>query len=164
MLRKITFLILVSLSFVTMALGKYPALCRVSGLHYVKKSVSLFSQHTAKPRLYAIYNQSQHAIWLTHEKKHPSVSAGWDSQLAPERWSALLVTRRRFGLNCRIQDKTGKMTTLPCRRVIRICQYSDFYSKNPVLGGYWVAENLPYKKLIDQIRARGFTVETGGQK
>lgn len=137
-----------------------PYLCRVSGLKYTYASVIFFSQHTASPRLYAIHNMTRDTIWLTHERKHPSASAGWSSELASDRWSAILVTGRKFDLQCNIQTKAGKMMMMPCRRVISACQYSDFDSKNPIGGGYWVAENLTYPELSAHIAKRGFVLPT----
>lgn len=135
-----------------------PYLCRVSGLKYAYASVIFFSQHTASPRLYAIHNMTHDTIWLTHERKHPSASAGWSSELAPGRWSAILVTGRKFDLQCNIQTRSGKMMMMPCERMVWVCQYSDFDSKNPIGGGYWVAENLMYHELSAHITKRGFVL------
>lgn len=156
--KKLLLLIFLALPFSIFAIEKFPHFCRVSGLHYEKKSILFFSQHTAKPRLYVIHNISTHPIWLVHDNKHQSASAGWNSQLFPKRWTAVLVTRRNFSLNCQFQKKSGAMVTLACQHVIRACQYSHFYSKNPVMGGYWVAENLPLPALETQLRARGLSL------
>lgn len=143
----------------TFALAKFPTQCRVSGLKYSHADISLFSQHTSYPRLYVFENAGAHPIWLNHSDKNKGgMDAGWASQLFPHHWSALLVTQRRFDLTCQTQTKSHGMVTVPCKKVLRACQFSEFTSKNPVGGGYWVAESVPYRALESRIRARGFTL------
>ncbi len=146
----------------TLFAAEFPHLCRVSGLRFSKESVLLFSQHTSKPRMYVIQNISHSPIWLNHEKKNPSASAGWSSRLFPNRWSAILVTDRNFDLQCEFQKKSGGMKAMPCKQRIRVCQFSEFYAKNPLSGGYWVVENVPFRALLSRIGARGFSLP--GQK
>ncbi|MCX7125459.1 MAG: hypothetical protein NTU49_06895, partial [Gammaproteobacteria bacterium] len=88
-MKKIILLISILFSTSLFAITKFPNQCRISGVRFLKESVSLFSQHTAKPRLYAIENTGKKAIWLTHNAKNPSASAGWASQLMPNHWSAI---------------------------------------------------------------------------
>lgn len=145
-----------------LALANFPHGCRVSGVRFSQGNAMLFSQHTAKPRLYVIHAISKHAIWLTHQDFSRAGSAGWaagwGSSLSPHCWSALLVTQKNFSLSCHDQQKSGHGVKLPCDQLIRICQYSDFYSKHPVGGGYWVAENLAQNVLELHIRQRGFVL------
>jgi len=151
------FLCLLIFPALIFASEKFPHRCRISGLHYSHESILLFSQHTAKPRLYVFNNISAHPIWLTHERKNNrGVGAGWDSPLFPKHWSAILVTRRRFNFQCHFQNKAGRLFKIPCHRVIRACQFSEFYAKNPIGGGYWVVENVLFHALEPKIRARGF--------
>ena len=138
--------------------AKLPHLCRVSGLRFSDKSIVLFSQHTAKPRMYVIHNISHEAIWLNHEVKDRGVSAGWSSPLLPNHWSAILVTDRNFDLQCHFLKKSGGAITLPCKKVVTACQFSEFYSHNPISGGYWVAENVLLRALVPRISARGFVL------
>ncbi|PIZ03935.1 MAG: hypothetical protein COY58_06720 [Gammaproteobacteria bacterium CG_4_10_14_0_8_um_filter_38_16] len=148
-------------SLLATAAEKFPAQCRVSGLRYEQANVLLFSQHTSKPRLYVMENTAHYPIWVTHEKKHnPGASAGWASQIMPMHWSSLLVTRRHFSLTCQRQAKSGRISTVSCSAVLRVCQFSQFFSKNPISGGYWVAESLPYAALEAHIRKRGFELPT----
>lgn len=153
---------LLLLPVTVLALTHFPHQCRVSGVRFSKESAILFSQHTAKPRLYVIHSISTQSIWLTHEDLNRAGSAGWAagwaSSLSPNHWSALLVTQKNFFLSCHYQQKSGRMMTLPCNQLIHICQYSDFYSKHPMGGGYWVAENLPRHVLEPQILKRGFVL------
>ncbi|EKD77765.1 MAG: hypothetical protein ACD_42C00189G0002 [uncultured bacterium] len=141
----------------------FPPQCRVSGLRYSKHAILFFSQHTAKPRLYVMTNISKNLIWLTHERKNPGVGAGWDSQLRSKRWSALLVTQRQLDLQCHVQLHSGTIKMIPCEKVLRACQFSQFYFQNPMSGGFWVVEDLPIKALEKRIQARGFHV-TGLQQ
>lgn len=144
-------------SVMTFAAEKFPAQCKVSGLRYHHAKIILFSQHTAKPRLYAIQNTSKKAIWITHESSR-GMSAGWDSQLSSQHWAALLMTHPNFEFGCRLSSKNGRMKKVPCKQVLHVCQFSHFYSKNPISAGYWVGENLTLKALMTRIRARGFEV------
>ncbi|OGT41519.1 MAG: hypothetical protein A3F13_03715 [Gammaproteobacteria bacterium RIFCSPHIGHO2_12_FULL_40_19] len=148
---------------ITLFAAEFPNFCRVSGLRFSKASVLLFSQHTSKPRMYVIQNISHSPIWLNHEKKNPSASAGWSSRLFPDHWSAILVTDRNFDLQCQFQKKSGAMRAMPCKQMIRVCQFSEFYSKNPLSGGYWVVENVPFRALLSRIDARGFSLPDPGQ-
>lgn len=143
----------------TFALAKFPTQCRVSGLRYVHSDIALFSQHTSSPRLYVFENTGLSPIWLNHtDKNKGGMGAGWASQLFPRHWSALLVTQRNFDLMCQMQTKTRGMVTVPCKKVLHACQFSQFTSKNLVAGGYWVTESVPYRMLESRIRARGFTL------
>lgn len=137
------------------AADQFPSHCEHTGLKFSHGKIILFSQHTAKPRLYAIHNISHDPLWITHNVKNPSASAGWASQLSPMHWSALLVTRHRFNLICQIQEKSGGMKNVACGTVVRVCQYSYVYPKHPVDAGYWAVENVPFKALASKIRERG---------
>lgn len=141
------------------AVEHFPSQCRVSGLRFTGKSISLYSQHTAMPRLYVIHNISKHSLWITHESKSGrGMSAGWASSLHANHWSAILIGRRQFSLICQYQRKSGGVMNTSCRRVIRICQFSHVYTKNPIGGDYWVAENVVYHALVPRIRHRGFVI------
>lgn len=144
-------------SAITFATETFPAQCKVSGLRYHNSNIILFSQHTAKPRLYAIQNTSKKAVWMSHESA-AGMGAGWDSQLSSQHWAALLMMHRTFEFSCRLSSKDGRMKKVPCKQVLRVCQFSHFYSKNPISAGYWVGENLTLKALMTRIRARGFEV------
>lgn len=145
---------LILFSVMGFAANSFPPLCRISGLQFSRDDLMLFSQHTTKPRLYAIHNISHYPLWITHNVKNPSASAGWASQLSPNNWSALLVTRKKFNVICQVQTKSG-IKNIDCGKVIRVCQYSHVYSKHPLDAGYWAVENVPLKSLASKIRARG---------
>ncbi len=149
-------LCLSALPVIAFANTQFAKQCQVSGIKYSHKSVSLFSQHTAKPRLYAIENTSKHPIWLNHQRKQVGMGAGWASELFPNHWSALLVTKRVFGLQCQIAKKSGGMPSVPCKKVLHVCQFGQFDSKNPMMGGYWVVENVLFPALEPRMRKRGF--------
>lgn len=151
-----SFFVLSVLPITVFAAQQFPTQCRVSGLKYVHDSISLFSQHTAYPRLYVLENISKHPIWLNHDDHRSGMDAGWASELFPQRWSAILVTQHNFDLTCHWHNKSGHMEKLPCHIILRACQFSEFTVKNPISGGYWVAESVPYRALESSIRARGF--------
>lgn len=159
-MNKCLWVVLVSLIVVSAAAAKsiFPLQCKVSGLQYKNSKVILFAQHTTKPRLYAIQNNSKNVVWLSHERGNRGVGAGWDSRLNSQHWSALLMTRPKFDLTCHIQKPKSRMKAVPCKQVLRICQFSWLYSKNPLSGGYWVGENLPLPDLMKRIRERRFEV------
>ena len=145
-------------SMTSFAAEKFSDQCRNSGISFEQNDVSFFSQHTAKPRLYAITNHFFHPIWLTNSEKSAGVGAGWDSQLSPHQWSVLLVTQKNFSLKCHWQKKPGVISNIPCDKVITVCQFSDFTVNHPVSGGYWVTENILFSQLIPRIQKRGFAI------
>jgi len=155
-MKKFYFMIILFFSTSIFAAEKFPALCQISGIHFGKGAVLFYAQHTAKPRLYAIKNKSDKAIWLTHQKKNPSASAGWDTQIMPNHWSVILVTERNFDLQCHFQTKSEGMKDVPCKKFLNVCQFNDFSSKHPIEGGYWVVENVLFPALEPRMHARGF--------
>lgn len=157
MKKSIAVVLMAAISTAVFAVHSFPAQCKVSGLRYDHANIILFSQHTAKPRLYAIQNSSKKTIWITHESNR-GMSAGWDSQLSSQRWAALLMMHPNFKFGCRLSNKTGRMKKVPCESVLHVCQFSQLYSKNPISAGYWVGENLSLKELMTRIHARGFEV------
>ena len=157
-MRKIFSVMVMSVvSTAVFAVQSDPAQCKVSGLRYDHANVALFSQHTAKPRLYAIKNTSESAILITHDSTR-GMSAGWASQLSSQHWSGLLMTHPNFDLSCYALKKIGGMKKVSCKQVLHVCQFSQLYSKNPISAGYWVGENLTLNALMTRIRARGFEV------
>ena len=154
MKKYIIFLILFVFTTASFAAEKFPHGCRVSGLRFSKNSLLFFSQHTAKPRIYAIHNISNTMIFLTHDRKNWGAGAGWDSELQKNHWSAILITRRIFNLHCERREKSGRVHAVLCSHLIRACQLSDFYSKNPIAGGFWVTENVLFNQLESNIRKR----------
>ncbi|HLB56405.1 MAG TPA: hypothetical protein VJK30_03650 [Coxiellaceae bacterium] len=156
---KLLFITFIIFPLIISATEKFPTHCRISGLRFSHHSILFFSQHTAMPRLYVIKNISKKIIWLTHEKKNPGASAGWDTQLSPQHWSAILITRRQFDLHCHFQNKAGVMMRASCEHMIRACQFSEFYSHHPIGGSYWVVENVLFRDLMSRIRARGFSLK-----
>ena len=147
--------ILISETAVQAALT-FPSQCKVSGLRYDQGQLVLFAQHTAKPRLYAIQNRSKYALWVVHTGE--GMSAGWDTQFSSNHWSSILITRPMLALSCHLSLKNDKLKTVPCQSVLRVCQFSQWYAKHPISGGYWVAENLPLPKMMSHMHARGFVV------
>lgn|SRR3990167_806921 len=154
-MKKIFFTIILIFSSSVFSATLFPKACQVSGLRYHHDAVILFSQHTAKPRLYAIHNISKYPLWITHVVKNPSASAGWASALSPGHWSAILITEHEFNLVCQLQKKTGSMKNIPCSQVIRLCQFSVVNPAHPVDGSYWVVENVALHALVPKIRSRG---------
>ena len=160
-MKKILLSIVILLLISTSALTKttsFPQQCKVSGLRYDKDQLVLFAQHTAKPRLYAIHNISRDALWIVHEGNGSGMQAGWDSTLSAHHWSAILMMHRVFNFQCKAILKNQSMKTVSCQSVLRVCQFSSWYAKHPMSGGYWVAENLPLPTLMHHLHARGFVM------
>lgn len=159
-MKKSISIFLAGLFFVSVVAAKsfFPPQCKISGLHFKKNNIDFFAQHTAKPRLYAIQNISKGVVWLTHDSGGRGMGAGWDSQITSQQWSALLMTKPHFNFSCHFQKKDGGMKIVPCQQVLRVCQFSWLYAKNPISGGYWVGEDLTLPNLMQRIRERGFEV------
>ncbi|MCX7120575.1 MAG: hypothetical protein NTZ67_02180 [Gammaproteobacteria bacterium] len=156
-MKKIYFFAMLIFSVPIFAAEQFPPACQISGIHFGRGAVLLYAQHTAKPRLYAIQNKGTVPVWLSHQKKKPGMSAGWDSQLKPNQWSVILLTERNFDLQCHFQTKAGAVIEIPCIAHLSVCQFNDFTAKRPIDGGYWVTEDAPLADLKSRMDARGFT-------
>jgi hypothetical protein len=101
-----------------------------------------------KPVLLLIHNVSSSELWLTHPSDK-GVSAGWSSQIQGGNWSALVLNKKSFALQC-IESQPGHEQQVPCIGLITVCQWTKdvkFASPNTA----WAGENKPLKELMQSV-------------
>jgi len=112
------------------------------------KNVVLLNTRVAKSAVYVLSNTSLKPLWLNHEKQNPGAGAGFASQLFPKKWSALLITQKAFSVSCQVSTPGG-MTAVPCRSVLKICQFQGLHLTKS--GDYWVAESVTHPVMMKKI-------------
>lgn len=105
-------------------------------------------------QIFFVKNASKESLWLDHPVEHRSASAGWSSYIQPEKWSALLVSRKEFAISCAV-IQPGKVNYQKCADVISVCipKQASFESKRK--GSYWLAENKSWDELLTALEKRG---------
>ena len=133
---------------------RLPANCINTDVIYRQGRVILHAINNHKPQLYFFFNKSDYLLMLNHEDPHPSASAGWGSSLRPRHWSAFMVTQPRFSLTCATMRKQ-KVQPLSCHGVLVACYFKNFIDQGHLSSGtIWIAENLLYSDLIDEMKKR----------
>lgn len=135
-----------------------PSSCRplpVSG-----ESVMLSSK---KPVLILIHNLSEGDIWITHPVADPGASAGFSSNLMSKKWSALVVNKKSFELNC-IESKPGHEQQIPCEGQLAVCKWPTVKITSQNIGTYWAAENMNWSDLTTYLGGRGFSLPASVNK
>ena len=110
---------------------------------------------SSKPSVILIQNHAQNDIWLTHPVSEPSASAGWNSRLQAQHWSALTLNVKSFEISC-IESQPGHEQTVPCKDVIAACKWSAMQVPPKEEGTYWAAEDMLLPQLSDYLARRGF--------
>ena len=87
------------------------------------------------------------------------MSAGWASRSQPNRWSAILINKPHFTLNC-LQLLAPGRRLLDCAKLTDVYQIKQLTWPSHHLGTYWVTENQPLSKFYLAIKKRGFTVKS----
>jgi len=95
-------------------------------------------------KIYLIHNISAKSIWVDHPSKKQSASAGWASFITPGNWSALLIDKKNFIINCS-QIKPGEVVDLNCNNTIAVYLYPMPTQKK---GTYWLVEDKSYNELL----------------
>lgn len=112
------------------------------------------------PRIYLLKNISNETILLNrYQRVNPGASAGWSSMINPKHWSALFLTQTHFKLTCTSKNIQNKFQKVPCIRRIQVFAIKKFTKPSKSEGGYWIAENQRFHKLLKIIKRRGFHFE-----
>lgn len=139
---------LLMVASVSKAAVEFPVACK--GIAAVSEQWTI---NEGKASLYFINNTSEHDVWLTHTQKEPAASAGWASELASGKWSAIQMDRNGFAFDC-TESRPGHEQRVACQDVIAVCkQQATLNAKEK--GSFWVAENLPLKQLQSSVQRRG---------
>lgn len=148
-MQRFLFIVLTFFSSHLFAEALLPAGCQP--LRIEGESVLLKTQKSA---LFMIYNAGDKVLWLTHPVDNAGASAGWTSQLQPQRWSALSIGED-FSLSC-VESTPGHEQQIPCQDAISVCRYKKVQFPQDAEGSYWAGENLPLNELLAHLSKRGF--------
>lgn len=128
----------------------FPATCNPIAVQ--KESVIL---KTTQAQVVLINNTSVSDLWITHPVADPGASAGWSSHLEAGNWSAMVVDKDSFELNC-IESKPGHEQQIPCAGQIAICEWPTVKIPADVKGTFWVGENMTLQALTAQLGGNGY--------
>ena len=156
-MRVFAFFYCLLLSFYVAAESTLPFGCQAVAVQ--GESVTLKAK---KSSLFFIHNLTSTDLWLTHPITHPSASAGWTTQLKKGNWSAFVLKKGPFVLNC-IESRPGHEQQSPCEGAIAVCQWNGKGVKVPSNAQkttFWVAEDMSLAGLTAAVGARGFVIPT----
>jgi len=131
----------------------------VAATFKVNNEIILNNTSTTQANLYILKNRSTNSLWLQHEPKHPSASAGWSSQLGSGHVSAIWMLKPHFYLKCQVANEKGMFVDVSCKKnievkILAICKMPKLASQS----SYWVVENQKKLDLIKILAARGFEI------
>lgn len=106
-----------------------------------------------QPTVYLLQNKSDHDLWLVHDVQDPGASAGWTSLLKVQQFSAIMVDRKQFSLQC-VEKKPGAQQYVSCQAVLYVCTWPDPELNHAKKGTYWIAEDMPFSDLKMTIKNR----------
>lgn len=107
----------------------------------------------SKQTLYLLQNKSEQDLWLVHDVPDPGAGAGWTSLLKAKQFSAIMVNREQFALQC-VEKKPGSQQYVACQDVLSVCTWPDPDLLQAKKGTYWVAEDMPFDDLKIAIKNR----------
>lgn len=110
-----------------------------------------------KPRLVFIHNTTENDLWITHQVVDSGANAGWSSRLQANKWSALVVAKGPFAIEC-IESKPGHEQQIPCPGAIVMCQWKKSKMPKDHKGDYWAAEDMTLRALMAAIGDKGFKI------
>ncbi|KTD76524.1 hypothetical protein [Legionella waltersii] len=124
------------------------------GLQVQGEAVTIVAK---KSKLILIHNTSQHDIWITHPVSDPGASAGWTSKISTGNWSALVVDKPNFILNC-IESTPGHEQQTPCEGAIVACKWKGVKIPTSNQGTFWAGEDMSLSGLKTALGGRGFVI------
>ena len=161
-MKKVIYLILFSI-FLTACSGEHPSNDDFNnslnqGIQTTYDQIILNATQSAEnSAVYMLQNTSDQSIYVNHPADHPgTASAGWASRLDPNQWSALALDRENFAITCHAILNQGKIQDVPCANVLNVKRIK---ASTNTSGSYWIAENMPYKKVLQVMGSRGFKIE-----
>jgi hypothetical protein len=119
--------------------------CKPTTVFY-KDNELIFKQqlNNGEAGVYLLHNTSKETLTLDHRKKDAGAGAGWASQIAPNHWSAIIISDPQFNMQCTTTTKDG-LQVRDCA-VLKICQ-----PKNMAIiqaeGNYWTEEDKSLRDL-----------------
>lgn len=140
------------LSFGVFAESIMPAGCR--SLPVQGESVTMKNE---KPKLFFIHNLTENDLWLTHPANKAGVNAGWSSRIQADKWSALVVAKGPFDIEC-IESRPGHEQQIPCQGAIAVCEWKKTKMPKDQKGDFWAAEDMSLEGLKTAVGDRGFVL------
>ena len=110
-----------------------------------------------KNKLVYIHNLTATDLWITHPVTNPGANAGWTTRLQMGNWSALVVDKGLFILNC-IESRPGHEQQIPCEGAVAVCQWKGVKIPANNQSTFWAVEDMSMLALSAAIGARGFVI------
>jgi hypothetical protein len=82
----------------------------------------LLKLQSKKRTLVFIHNTTTMDLWITHLAEKAEVPGDWTSKLQANHWSAIVVPKGSFSLQC-IESRPGHEQQVPCEGVIGACRW-----------------------------------------
>lgn len=145
----------------TTQLGDFPKGCMQTGFHYDGNQLVLNGPDQAgQQQVYLFTNISDTSIYLDHPSQFPgTANAGWTSQIDSQQWSGLTVSRKNFNWTCQVVGM-ATLESVPCDQVLKVCRFTEKFSKTPVTDQFWIAENGSLTLVMGTIKLRGIDIVT----
>lgn len=126
--------------------------CKPTTVFYQDREV-IFRQQlkTGEAGVYLLHNTSKETLTLDHRKKDAGASAGWASQIAPNHWSAIILSDREFHLQCTVMGKNG-VEAKDCA-VLKVCQPRNM-AIIQAEGNYWTEEDKSLTNLTKNLEEK----------
>ncbi len=105
---------------------------------------------------YYLQNTSQENILLNHDSRQ-GAQAGWDTQIAGQHVSILLLKEPNFAFTCSYFNTRLESTPVDCAKVLSICEMRGLTYPSSAAQGqqYWVIENQPANNVQTALQRRG---------
>ncbi|MCB1828131.1 MAG: hypothetical protein KDH94_06855 [Coxiellaceae bacterium] len=109
-------------------------------------------------RIYLLKNKAKRLVIIDRYQHYdPGAQAGWASGIGPGKWSAISLTASPFLMSCDIKNNAGRYRKVCCKEVLAVRMITRFTRKKDGGFGGWIAENLSCRKLVKEVRSRGFS-------
>lgn len=148
------------LFFTQMVLANTTVICTPAEVKIQNKNLILPGLDEAHGnKIYFIHNISKKSLWIDHPLEgQQSAKAGWSSFFQPDKWSAILINRKDFAINCAIIEP-GKVNFQNCSKVISVCVPENPKHALKRKGSYWLAEDKTFEDLLANLEKRGLVFE-----
>ncbi|MFI4962482.1 MAG: hypothetical protein ACHP6H_01345 [Legionellales bacterium] len=143
---------LVLMPFLGLAKSTLPKGCKAIAVQ--GESVSIQAK---KNKLVFMHNITSNDLWITHPVVDTGASAGWSSRLQAGNWSALVVDKGPFVIEC-IESRPGHEQQIPCEEALAVCQWKGAKMPADGKGVYWAKEDKSLPELTAAMGGRGFVL------
>jgi hypothetical protein len=125
--------------------------CNKYGITAHQQNVHIHQQSMEQGQVYLLRNISQETLLLNQVSGHnPSAAAGWASELAPRRYSALRLSQDHFAISCQL---AATHRQIDCSSVLTVCGLPANNTDN-TQGSYWLLENQSFSGIMPAVQAQ----------